>query len=187
MDVTRLSSSILLSSYWKARRGTALGLSSLISSKLLKKMLMYSWMEEQSPAEKIKIFLEKNYEKYWKLRNRFLDFKFFWGGMPPSLQTALAVRALDDRRSCFVPGSVRTVILCRQGQCGRSLEKRSKELEIKCRFSFQIELFNFLALNKEWLSRRLYFTSGTRIFSHPWFDQQPRGRWCAYLARKVEN
>ena len=43
---------------------TALGLSSLISSKLLKKMLMYSWMEEQSPAEKIKIFLEKNYEKY---------------------------------------------------------------------------------------------------------------------------
>ena len=102
-------------SYWKARRGTALGLSSLISSKLLKKILMYSWMEEQSPAEKIKIFLEKNYEKYWKLRNRFLDFKFFWGGMPPSLQTALAVRALDDRRSCFVPGSVRTVILCRQG------------------------------------------------------------------------
>ena len=33
--------------------------------------------------------------------------------MPPSLQTPLAVRALDDRRSCFVPGSVRTVILCR--------------------------------------------------------------------------
>ena len=113
MDLTRLSLGIGLSSYWKARRGTALGLSSLISSKLLKKMLMYSWMEEQSPAEKIKIFLEKNYEKFWKLRNRSLDFKFFCRGMPPSLQTPLAVRALDDRRSCFVPGSVRTVILCR--------------------------------------------------------------------------
>ena len=113
MDVTRLSLGIWLSSYWKVRRGTALVLSSLISSKLLKKILMYSWTEEQSPAEKIKIFLEKNYEKFWKLRNRSLDFKFFCRGMPPSLQTPLAVRALDDRRSCFVPGSVRTVILCR--------------------------------------------------------------------------